>query len=300
MPYYENALNTLQLLRNAAEDLEKKVVELEAIVSVQMLSMQSAINAPGTPAWITLANARAIREKHREWERKIHGVLMGYTREMQSAHKNFSKGRMVGFTSADVTVGTDEDFAKAIQHKHTVSAENSAVNEMIAKAANQLTGESGEKPLASQRKIIDMMINDPQNWWPFDLKDFSDLDPSVMLEAGVIPLALLKLKGEKQILAQLQKHKRAKKGLDRATINSLANHVGGPTNSFMVKNPAKPQSTALYHPNGQRAEVLTIKITYGQRRKFTTGSNSSEEVGKIVFVAYLEHSQLKVAYMQHS
>lgn len=308
MPFYEDALQTLQRMKAAAEDLDQKIREFEADISSKIhpnTPIQVVEQLVGTPTWVRLANARVVRDKHREWERKIHGVMMGYEREMQGAHKNFNKNRAVGFSSADVTVGTTENFAKAIQFKHTVSRENADVNEMIAKAANQLTGESGETPLATQRKVIDMMINDPENWWPFDLSDFADLDMSANLNDGIIPLERLKARGAAQILTQLKKYKHKKTGLNQATINGLANHV--PINypqqqpqPFLVNNPLKPKSSALYYTNGQLAPVVTIKITYGKPRKFNTGPQTFVDVTKIVFCAHLINGELAVSYQQHS
>jgi hypothetical protein len=307
MPFYQDALDTLQRMKASAEDLDRKIRELEANISSHI-----APNTPvhiveqlvGTPTWVKLANARVVRDKHREWERKIHGVMMGYEREMQGAHKNFNKDRAVGFSSADVTVGTDEKFAKAIQYKHTVSRENADVNEMIAKAANQLTGESGETPLPTQRKVIDMMINEQENWWPFDLSDFSDLDLSVNLNDGVIPFERLKTRGAAQILTQLKKYKHGRTGLNQTTVNSLVNHVPTfgqqPQQPFAATDPLKPRSSALFFPNGQMAPVLTVKITYGKPRKFRTGPDAFVDVKKIVFCAYRINGELAVAYLQHS
>lgn len=306
MPFYQDALSTLQRMKAAAEELDLKIQQFESALSSQIAPntpLQVVEQLVGTPTWVKWANARVVRDKHREWERKIHGVMMGYEREMQGAQKNFNKDRAVGFTSADVTVGTNENFAKAIQYKHTVSRENADVNDMIAKAANQLTGESGETPLASQRKVIDMMINDPENWWPFDLSDLSDLDTSVNLDDGPIPLESLKKRGAAQILKQLKKYKHKKTGLNSATINSLANHVTTghqPPPPFVQRDPLKPKSSAVFYPNGQLAPVLTIKITYGKPRKFNTGPNAFVHVSKIVFCAHLINGQLAVSYQQHS
>ncbi|RDU99255.1 hypothetical protein [Trinickia dinghuensis] len=304
MPYYNDAQIGLQSLINGRDQLENIIRQLEATLStaVDAYRLFGGPDPRGTDDWVRWVNAQVVRGKHQEWERKIHGVLMGYQREMQSAHKNFAKNRPVGFERADVTVGTTESFAKAIQHKHTVSPENSAVNEMIAKAANQLTGESGEKPLPGQRKIIDMMINDSENWWPFDLKDFDGISAEANLNDGVIPLAWVKAKGAKQILTQLQKYKKGAKGLNQKTVNSFGNHVPNPfaPTPFAQRDPSKPKSSILYHDNGDKANVLTIKIVWGQPRTFLSDQLQPVTVGKMVFVAFRQHGQLTVEYLSHS
>lgn len=293
---YDNASEALQQMRTAATELQAYISTREARIATAVQSNPLAPQA-GTPDWVEVVNARLLRGKHDEWGRKLHGVIMGYAREMGSGWKNLGKGRPVGFGEADVTVGTNQPYAKAIQHKHTVSPENSAVNQMIAKAANQLTGESGEMPLGTQRKIIDMMINDPENWWPFDQVDFHGLDPDANIQEGAIPLDALKARGRTQILDQLNKYSVGKSGLDAATRNSLHNHTSqGPLN--LQPGLSGPKTTSRQIA-GQKAELLTIKIIYGQPRKFLDGANKVT-VSKIVFIAYRENGKLTVQYLQHS
>lgn len=296
--YYDDALQTLTRMNTAAEQLDAGIRALEAHMQ------QVVVNAPltdhsATPAWVLWANALRLREKHAEWGRKLHGVIMGYAREMDGGWKNLKKNRNIGFGEADVTVGTNEPYAKAVQYKHTVSPENSAVNEMIAKAANQLTGESGEKPLATQRKIIDVMINDPRNWWPFDLKDFKDLHPEVDLNAGIIPFAELKARGAAQILAQLGKYKKGRSGLDDATRNSFFDINPGHGPLVIQAGPSGPRTTSRHATNGQKLEFLTIKMVYGHARNFADGPNTVR-VSKIVFAAFRQNGALSVHYLSHS
>lgn len=303
--FYKEALHALHQMDLSADQLLQERARVEAEVGQEVAVINAAGGMVATPAleaaWIRFANVKGLQTKHTEWGRKIHGVLMGYARELSTAHKNILKGRIVGFSEADVTVGTAEPYAKAVQHKHTVSPENSAVNEMIAKAANQLTGESGEAPLATQRKVIDVMINDPENWWPFDLKDFNNLSPEANLNDGVIPLDTLKQRGAAQILTQLTKYKKGSSGLNQTTAQSLLNHNASAQHPFPTLLPDlnKPRSSVLYTQTGARAEVLTIKMTYGQPRVFWTGPGNTTTVSKVVFIAYLEHGKLRVEYSQH-
>jgi hypothetical protein len=67
-------------------------------------------------------------------------------------------------------------------------------------------------------------------------------------------------------LAQLNKYRPRSKGLNPATAQSLLNHVPQHPGQApqLIRDPGKPSRSALCHTNGQKAEVLTIKITYGQ------------------------------------
>jgi hypothetical protein len=302
---YLDAANALTQMGGAYEALIKQIEHFEQQLSQETLRTGN-LSGPGgvfshntpSPAALDLDRKlrvyRTYREKHLEWGRKIHGVMMGYVREATTAHKNLAKDRVVGFTLADVTVGTNQLTAKAVQHKHTVSPENSAVNEMIAKAANQLTGESGETPLAEQRKVIDVMINDPQNWWPFDNAELSTLPLEGNLAEGIIPISLFRSRAERQIITQLAKYKQGKSGLNAQTINSLDNFNQPPAFHHLKKS-----SVAYTTPtHTARAAVLTVKIIYGQPRKFKNISNGDVTVRKAVFYVYKQNNNLTVRFEQ--
>lgn len=307
-PYFD-AYIALQELAKASDDLyrsteKSKLLYTEELdkLKVKNHSGQFMFPSASTPELTKIKNyldqMLLCTRKHSEWGRKIHGVMMGYVREMQSAHKNLSKNRPVGFQNADVTIGTNEPFAKAIQHKHTVSPDNSAVNKMIAKAANQLTGESGETPLPTQRKIIDMMINDNTNWWPFDIKDLHSLNPEADLWGGIIPLTAFAKKASDQILAQLIKYSPKVRGLNPATINSLSNVV---TKTFIGSAPVKRRSNTIFQSSGMPqatdAKVITIKIVYGHPRPFNI-PHGIICIRKAVFVAIKVNGALQVNLQQ--
>ncbi|KAF1044755.1 hypothetical protein [Xylophilus sp.] len=156
MAVYADCQHALALIEHAAQELDIYIRQLETEVNLEVLQTGTPIAHPDgrnynvraeTPAYIKLANPRVIKDKHLEWNRKLQSVIMGYAREAETARKHVAKGRDIAFTDADVTVGNAFDpFAKAVQLKHTVAKDNAAVNDMIAKAANQLTGETGEKP----------------------------------------------------------------------------------------------------------------------------------------------------------
>lgn len=301
--YYVEALFSLQKMKQAGDELENEIKKLEGELNNHIMANPMDQTITASSGWVKLVNARLLRDKHREWGRKIHGVIMGYGREMESGQKNMLKGRPIGFQHADVTVGTTEGFAKAIQHKHTVSPENASVNNMIAKAANQLTGESGEAPLPGQRKIIDVMINDRDNWWPFDLQDFKGLDPSANLYDGIIPFDLFKKKAEAQILKHISNYKKNNTGLNPTTQASLYQYA--PTAHAYTpafnKNLHAPRSTALYVNTGsghERADVLTIKMVYGQPRPFET-STGKVTVRTAVFFAFVSGGSLTVSFQEY-
>lgn len=299
---YDQALNTLSRMAQASQQLDDAGEQLAKKLHQRMEIEHSAnpnslLDIRGTQDYATFQTMLALKAKHREWARKIFGVMSGYEREMTTGTKNLAKGRVIGFTDADVTVGSTEPFAKAVQHKHTVATESAQVNDMIAKAANQLTGESGETPLTTQRKIIDVMINDPNNWWPFNPTDFKDLDPEANLNDGIIPFPLFQALGANAILKQLNKYKKGEKGLDQATKNHLMN-VPSNQPPTLQKNPMYPRSTALYDSTGRRAELLTIKIVYGQPRHFSFNNNTvMVRVG--IFCAYNENGSLKVKFQEY-
>ncbi|TVR98503.1 MAG: hypothetical protein EA406_06560 [Rhodospirillales bacterium] len=302
--YYDDALFALQRMKQAAIELDNEIKKLEAELQVVIRANPTDPTFKASSGWVRLVNAQLLRDKHREWGRKIHGVIMGYGRELDSGHKNLFKGRAIGFQHADVTVGTTEVFAKAIQHKHTVSPENASVNTMIAKAANQLTGESGEAPLPGQRKIIDVMINDPTNWWPFDIKDFENLDPEADLYGGIIPFELFKKRAESQIFKQISTYTKNKTGLNPGTQGTLYQYMPttvAPAPTFH-KNPHAPRSTALYVHSGNnpvRADVLTIKMVYGQPRPFVTATGGIITVRTAVFAAFVVGGALTVAFQEY-
>lgn len=312
--YYDPAMAALTQMHAAADELGKMLAALEARIDGQAIGIAQtlAVNPNAvtlTPsqqlavqesvaALVQHRNAVRLREKHEEWGRKLHGVIMGYVREMETGMRAVRKGRTVDFTHADVAVGTTEPHAKAVQHKHTVSPENGAVNEMIAKAANQLTGESGEKPLPGQRLIIDVMINDPQNWWPFDLADFDGVDLSSPLD-GAISFALLKTRAQIQILTQLTKYKTRSTGLNADTIQALPDR-GALGLSGLQRSPHGAKTTALAGPGGTIVPVLTVKIVYGQPRTFLDAQRQPIVVRRLVFAAFRNGSTLSVQYQEHS
>jgi hypothetical protein len=268
---YQPALDALKEMQAAATALQSKIASSDLDTSVEDL-----------------------QKKHAEWGRKIHGIVMGYNREMQSAWKHLNaKGRShIGFENADVTIGRFIRHAKAIQHKHTISRESSDVNKMIAKAANQLTGETGEMPMFSQRRIIDVMINDPTNRWPFDAA------AADQLEKGNILLQTLKNRAAEQIRVQLDTYKPKKKGLDSTTLETLYDHQG-PHDCAFKRESWGPRTTALRTVGGEKMRTLAIKITYGQARPFSDGVGKVW-VKKIVFGAFRQNGQLVVHYLTHT
>ena len=303
---YDDAAAALTSLAEASTVLDKAIATLEQQIQAEMMKgakpMGTSFSLPAATQSDTLKELRrqhdlliGYRAKHQEWGRKIYGVMMGYQREMQTAHRNLDKGRDVGFIRADVTVGTNQAYAKAIQHKHTISPENSAVNDMITKAANQLTGESGEAPLTTQRRIIDVMINDQTNWWPFDLKHFTGLPVDADLWDGIIPFKSFAEVGSEQILTQLSKYKKGSKGLNATTTSSLSN-LTGPAG---VLGTGRSSRTFFQVGTGPLtdANVITIKMVYGHPRPFDNGGTVIR-IRKAVFVAFREHGVLKVGLQQ--
>jgi hypothetical protein len=293
---YEDVLAALVSMGEEYATLEKRIADLEKELGGHFPSTSSfALQTP--PATFAarhpaLKNLYDYRKKHQEWARKILGVMSGYRREMQSAGANLRKGRLVAYTRADVTVGASEPYAKAIQHKHTVSAETSAVNQMIAKAANQLTGESGEHPLATQRRVIDVAVNDPNNLWPFEATDFGKLvTAEVDLWADPIPFSAFIARACSQIERHLGSYKRGVRGLNTQVTSALTQLDPSKQHDFRSigqLDPHRPRASAgLVSQSGSEpvwVQGITVKIVYGEPRGFTE-NGIINLVRKAVFTA---------------
>ena len=303
---YDDAKKALAAMEDGAN---KATIALGILVKAleQKHGLAPANDISKTTEYIHWQNGLALKQKHVEWGRKLLSQIEGYGREMQVALTNINKDRLVDFIKADVTVGTTELYAKAVQLKYTVG-DDSQVDTMIAKAANQLTGDTGEKPLPTQRKIIDVTISDPTNWWPFYLKDLNSINIDAELN-GSLPLTLFKKLAAQRILAQLSAYKKKKKGLDATTQQGLMNFV--PTmlnpNPNLVKDAARPKSTALYQPvQGnqpnqpalQHVDLVQIKIRYAQPRTFVD-NNALHTIRTAVFAAYNRNANLTVEFQEY-
>ena len=110
-----------------------------------------------------------IFQKVETWLNLVYGNTGGYLHEFKTYYKHrVSKSREVQRGHyADVTITNAQGVAKAVQLKSTIQNDPAAVTQMIAAAANQLSGERGEEPLPNQRRVIDVVIRNPSNPWPF-------------------------------------------------------------------------------------------------------------------------------------
>lgn len=258
---------------------------------------------------VEFMNANRLREKHAEWGRKLEGVAAGYAREMQGGTKAAFKGRALGFDNADLTVGAAEPYAKAVQYKHTISPDASDVDAMIAKAANQLTGESGETPLATQRKAIDMMINEDTNSWPFNPTDFADYEGDEDINSGIVPLAYFLMRAGERVHRALATYRFGNKGLNPATLGSLYSSPHAPPvmpgphavpvlpPGFVKPPGAGPKSSALAPPGGTKEQVLTVKITFGSPRKLLGSMGAAVEIRQLNFAVYRTGPALQVVHV---
>lgn len=300
---YEKALAALAAMQRSENDLRTEMANLAGPIQSRIIANPMTGVTVSDADYIQWMNMNALAKKHTEWGRKIHGVMMGYAREMTSGMKGAMKGRIIGFDDADVTIGSgSEAFAKAVQHKHTVSADVSAVDTMIGKAANQLTGESGETPKPGQRGVIDVMINESNNWWPFVLGDLTTLDNTADLNSGIIPKDFLLAKAARRIYTKLSTYSYAKTGLNPATVGSLAS-VPATAPSF-ARSTHGPKTTQPVVPSSTggpaaRPNVVTIKIVYGQPRIVTDRTtNTLVAVGSMVFEAYVKGGALTVEFVK--
>ena len=110
-----------------------------------------------------------IFQKVETWLNQVYGNAGGYLHEFKTYYKHrVSKSREVQRGHyADVTITNAQGVAKAVQLKSTIQNDPAAVTQMIAAAANQLSGERGEMPSDNQRRVIDVVIRNPSNPWPF-------------------------------------------------------------------------------------------------------------------------------------
>lgn len=99
---------------------------------------------------------------------KAYGQAMSFQHEFLTTLNAQGKGRsVVTQTHADVTVGqADQLFAKSVECKSVTSPTKTAVNEMIAKAIEQLGGQTGHHPRTEDVRVVDVRIDGSYNPWP--------------------------------------------------------------------------------------------------------------------------------------
>ncbi len=295
MAAYDDLRTLIDRLEAADIALSTELSHLQA--AVEPVVMANPISYSTTPQWIEVANKRRLLAKHQEWGRKLYGIALGYYREFAAGEMGLAKGREIGFDNADVTIGTNQHYAKAVQFKSSIQDDDSAINNIIAEAANQLTGEKGEVPLATQRKIIDVTIASPNNWWPFSVVDLTALDPEVDLSTGVIPRADFVAKAEAKIGKKLDNYKAKKRGLNAVTKQSLHQHAGaGAAPVFQqVVTPGVQDKSKVFQPvGGSPTDIVTIKINYAQPRPVLEADGVRVgTISRMSFSAYVENNIVK-------
>jgi hypothetical protein len=144
----------LKMMRKMLDDIDK-IAAAEGL-----LSMSGSITALD----------QIVFQKAETWLNLMAGNIGGYAHEFDTyvKHRLQKRRTVTRGGSADITI-TDPvtGITKDVQLKSTIQDNAGAVNEMIAIAANQLSGERGETPLAHSRRVIDMMIRSESNSWPF-------------------------------------------------------------------------------------------------------------------------------------
>lgn len=181
------------------------------------------------------------------------GPLAGKEAEFRQYYKHrFEKMRTVVFQGniADVAINYGNGVGKAIQCKSTLEDGCAAITNMIADAANQLTGERGETPRVGDRWVIDMTIRSPTNPWPFSQKN----------TYGTKTLSDYKSQAKQAILGAVSTYVQNTKGMSPASLNKITDSLGlqltkaGAGNTRIQATNVLGQSVAL--------QTLTVKIRY--------------------------------------
>lgn len=176
---YQDIINDLEDLQRAEAAIDARIQEIYAAapapagVAPAMAAAGAAAAPAVAPAHLnSLLAAQAAKAKHQQWINQIAGKVFGYARESGGTAKSILKNRDVDFVHADLSVSGAAPYAKAVQYKSTLQDSDAQVDYMMAEAANQVSGERGEVPLADQRKAIDVKVQSLGNPWPFRYQDF--------------------------------------------------------------------------------------------------------------------------------
>ncbi|WP_375445608.1 hypothetical protein [uncultured Fibrella sp.] len=211
------------------------------------------------------------------------GPFAGKHAELKAYYKNrFKKRREVKYQGriADVTANYGNGQGGiAIQLKSTYDDGCAAVLNMIGDAANQLTGERGENPRPGDRWVIDVVIRNPSNPWPFKYQ----------ATFGHKTLAEYQTEAKQKIQAKLTKYKPGVNGLNAAAFHKLTD-----TNAFalrkVVNSPKNSRMSSTYQdvfghiqPN-QHHTSITVKIRYDFPYPLATiPPNPTQYIQKITF-----------------
>ena len=221
------------------------------------------------------SNAIRRMEKLDEWIRKIEGVTRGYFEECRIAGENIRKGRFVAYDRADVTIrisGQPErgvvPQGKAIQAKSTITDAPSAVNNMIKKGLNQLTGETGEIPETWERPVVSMSIKSSGNCWPY----ISRQERVISLQDYVRVACAAMTKNATSYLLN-------RAGLSRTYVLSLTD-VGNKSLNWEYMN----QSRLCC--NGRSVKFVTVKIIYPQKSYYIVYGGTKCRIIKVTFFVY--------------
>ncbi|WP_211485350.1 hypothetical protein, partial [Corallococcus exiguus] len=84
--YYNDATAALARMKAVADEISTMIKAIETPIQATIASNLMA-SQKGTTNWIQWTSLISFRAKHEEWGRKLHGIIMGYSREMESAYK---------------------------------------------------------------------------------------------------------------------------------------------------------------------------------------------------------------------
>jgi len=216
---------------------------------------------------------------------KIYGVLKGHVSELIKMHKEIFKGRVIYDKGADVVAGlNDGKYNKAIQIKYTMRSESAAVQGEIGKAANQLTGETGETPPDNSWWMIRQIIGDKDNKWPFGDSG---------LEQGMTHSINEYLKmGSEKICGAMCDYVWKNKGLNASTIEWLDESskltVGKGKSGFMGVRSTRPNLWKMEGSVEKIPHMIVVSVIYKSGRELSEeddmGRVKDIELGKCAWV----------------
>ncbi|MCU0229424.1 MAG: hypothetical protein MUF01_17485, partial [Bryobacterales bacterium] len=233
---FQKFQSEVQLLKKFADDLE----ELHGALMLIGLQNLGAYDQAFIEDMAKILNTAA-------------GPLAGKEAEFREYyHNRFVKLRNVVFQGniADVAIDYGNGVGKAIQCKSTLEDGCAAITNMIADAANQLTGERGETPRAGDRWVIDLTVRSPTNPWPFSHKN----------TYGTKSLNEYKTQARQTVLDAVKTYAHGAKGMSVGTLGRLTDTTGLTVNKLSVKNTRVTATNAL--GAAVAMQTLTVKIRY--------------------------------------
>jgi hypothetical protein len=241
-----------------------------------------------------LTKLELMKSKTEAWINLIVGKTFGYLHEFKIAKKHLKKGREVSFGRGDVVIGGRN--AKVVQAKSTIQTTRGQVNSMIGKAANQLSGETGESPQGNERGVISMEILNSNNPWPFSspiIRSFSSKNNYITTACEQIKTAL-----NSYTFKTTGLNNDAKKWLTDIQNENLVKHPLDTHKNTSERYIPETYATSFFNVTRIRTRLLivnsiTVKIIHQPNIRLSDGT-----IHKMVFIATWKDNDLNVKYLR--